>query len=118
MMLNNVINSVIVYMIKYRSIEAALKKNMFFKITVLHSCYLELRSKLINLCIKDVALQLATIQKKCNSSLVLFKNFYKKFRNTYFPKRFLLTANATRITEKESQRLFAVYCFNFYYFLR
>ena len=48
---------------------------------------------------------------------MLLKNFYKKFRNTYFPEHFLLTAYATR---KEYQRrrvnVFAAYCFNFYYF--
>ena len=37
------------------------EKNVFFKITALHSCQLELRPKPNNLCIKNVALQLATI---------------------------------------------------------
>ena len=58
MMLNNVINSIIVYRSKYWS---SIEKNVFFKITALHSCQLELRLKPNNLCIKNVALQLATI---------------------------------------------------------
>ena len=60
MMLNNLINSIIAI---EANTEPVLKKMCFFKITALHSCQLELRPKPNNLCIKNVALQLATTQK-------------------------------------------------------
>ena len=61
MMLNNLINSIIVYRSKYWS---CTEQNVFFKITALHNCQLELRPRPNNLCIENVALQLATIKKK------------------------------------------------------
>ena len=42
--------------------------------------------------------------KKGKSSLVLFKNFYKKkIQNTYFPEHFMLTAFAKRKENREGE---------------